>query len=196
MRLARVASLFVLILVVAGLWAENGDKPPRRKTEIATSGSARYPTWTITAYGLSPDKAEEVALNKARDQVRAYLAHLDPPVRWQPEARWIDENLVKTRTAPQQVASDDPLLDKAFERTLQVEVGPKQYREIVEHDRQECMEQRQLLLARILAAVVALLVAVVGYLRLDEATKGYYTLWLRLGALGLVGAVGAALLLA
>jgi hypothetical protein len=196
MRLARFASLCVLILVVAGLRAGGGEKRPRREAEIAMSGSARYPSWTITAYGVTPEKAEEVALNKASDQVRHYLAHLDPPVQWRPDGKWIDENLVKTRTAPKQVASDDPLLDKAFERTLQIEVGPKQYREIVEYDRQECMEQRQLLLARILAGVVALLVAAVGYLRLDEATKGYYTLWLRLAALGLVGAVGAALVLA
>jgi hypothetical protein len=37
---------------------------------------------------------------------------------------------------------------------------------------------------------------VVGYFRLEEATKGYYTAWLRLAAVGLVAAAVAGLLLA
>jgi hypothetical protein len=38
------------------------------------------------------------------------------------------------------------------------------------------------------------MVAVAGYFRLEEATKGYYTNLLRFAAFGLVAAVGIALL--
>jgi hypothetical protein len=38
---------------------------------------------------------------------------------------------------------------------------------------------------------VTICAAVAGYLRLDEATKGYYTNLLRLGSLAVIGTVGA-----
>jgi hypothetical protein len=195
MRLARFASCGIaLVLLVAGLCAA-GDRPAKQqKAVLLTSlGDSRYPTWKVTAYGETAEKADEQALEKARVVVCDYLRDQDPPVHWRPDARWVDDNLVKSRTPAEQKDFQEAGLGKAWERTLQVEVGAKQYREILEHDRQVSMEQRQLLLARILAGVVALLVAAVGYLRLDEATKGYYTLWLRLGALALVGAVAALL---
>ena len=45
-------------------------------------------------------------------------------------------------------------------------------------------------LGKVLAGMVALLGGVAGYFRLEEATKGYYTTWLRLGVAGLASAVG------
>ena len=47
------------------------------------------------------------------------------------------------------------------------------------------------LMVRVLAALVALLAAVACYLRLEDATKGYYTTLLRLAAVGFVALVGA-----
>jgi hypothetical protein len=193
MRLARFASLIALVLLAAGLRAATeGGAIPRAR--VSASGDAKYPTWTITAWGKTVQDGNEVALDSAREEVEDYLARQSPPVHWKPSRDWVDKNLVKTRH--QEVKNhDEPLLGDGYDVTLKLEVGPKQYREILENDRQERVQQRELLLARVLAGLVALLVAVVGYLRLDEATKGYYTLWLRLGALGLVGGVAAALLL-
>ena len=48
-----------------------------------------------------------------------------------------------------------------------------------------------ILLGKFLAGFVAFLVAVAGYFRLEEATKGYYTTWLRVGVLGFIAVVGA-----
>ena len=194
MRLARFASLVALILLVAGARAATeGAAVP--KPRVSAGGDPKYPSWTITAWGKTVQDGEEVALDRAREEVEDYLARQNPPVHWKPSRHWIDKNLVKTKPHQESKRFDDPLLGDGVNVTLTLEVGPKQYREILENDREERVQQRELLLARILAGVVALLVAVVGYLRLDEATKGYYTLWLRLGALGLVGGVAAALLL-
>jgi hypothetical protein len=55
------------------------------------------------------------------------------------------------------------------------------------------MVSRHLLLARVLGGVVCLLIVVGAYLRLEEATKGYYTRLLRLTAIGILIGVGAAL---
>ena len=57
--------------------------------------------------------------------------------------------------------------------------------------RQARAAQRQGLAAKGLAAVVAVLLAVAAYLRLEDATKGYYTALLRLVAVGFVALVGA-----
>jgi hypothetical protein len=58
-------------------------------------------------------------------------------------------------------------------------------------ERKEVSKERQTLLAKLLAGLLAGLVAVAGYLRLDEATKGYYTTWLRVASVALVATVGA-----
>jgi hypothetical protein len=55
------------------------------------------------------------------------------------------------------------------------------------------MHDRQLLLARLLAAAVAVLLVITGYLRLEHATRGYYTTLLRLAAVGIVAVVSAGL---
>jgi hypothetical protein len=197
MRLARFASLMALVLLAAGCAATQAKEKPRgpRGPEVVAGVEGDNPCWTVTAVGKTAQDADTVALNKAVRAVNEYLERQNPPIEWRPTPEWVNNNLVKSRVAPKEVDLEDPVLGKGFERTLKVEVGPHQRWEIREKDRGIRVRERQLVLARVLAGVVALLVAVVGYLRLDDATKGYYTLWLRLGTLGLLGGIGAALLL-
>ena len=74
---------------------------------------------------------------------------------------------------------------------LHVELAPQNYRKFLENDRQVRAQSRMKVLAKGLAGLVAILAAIAGYFRLEEATKGYYTAWLRLVTLGLVAAIGA-----
>src|SRR5262249_56683635 len=81
-----------------------------------------------------------------------------------------------------------------------VEVTQKDYAAIVkageqarEEARRTIVEHRQWWLAKILLGVVVFLGALSGYIRLEDATKGYYTGWLRLGLVGVLCAVGAGL---
>jgi len=50
-------------------------------------------------------------------------------------------------------------------------------------------EKRMVFLVKFLAGIVALLLTVCGYIRLDEWSKGYYTKWLRLVAIGCIATV-------
>jgi hypothetical protein len=52
--------------------------------------------------------------------------------------------------------------------------------------REDVVKWRLTLLAKVLAGAVVLLLVVGGYLRLEEATRGYFTTLLRLGAAGVV----------
>ena len=69
------------------------------------------------------------------------------------------------------------------------------YRDILQRDSQYRMDQRLLWAGAGLAGLVVLFGAIAGYIRLDEWSKGYYTWWLRLGALGFLGVAGAGLML-
>jgi hypothetical protein len=155
------------------------------------SADPKGPPWTITGRGDDQPSADETALEKARDRVIVYLRSQDPPIQWQPSLGYVQQNLVKDREQPKEV--DDPILGKVHERTLKVEVDAKHFREMVEMDRQDRMQERELLLAKVLGGILALLTAVFGYYKLDEVTKGYYTGWLRVAAIALIAAVGATL---
>lgn len=81
---------------------------------------------------------------------------------------------------------------------LRVEVSKFAHNEIQEQEQKYQRDQRenraasrQGVLVRILAGVVALLVAVTCYLRLEDATKGYYMTLLRVAAVTFVALVGA-----
>jgi hypothetical protein len=69
--------------------------------------------------------------------------------------------------------------------------------EMIKLDREYRTQLRMFQAGKVLAALVAVLAAVAGYFRLDELSKGYYTGWLRLAAIGFAGgAVGLLLLFA
>ena len=65
----------------------------------------------------------------------------------------------------------------------------KDIRQADDNKRVEVMRSRMIFMVKLLAGMVALFGTVCCYLRLDEWSKGYYTKWLRLAALGCAGAV-------
>ncbi len=65
----------------------------------------------------------------------------------------------------------------------------KEIRQWEDQKRLTLMRNRMGFLVKFLAGIVALLGTICGYLRLDELSKGYYTKWLRLAAVGCLGAV-------
>jgi hypothetical protein len=81
---------------------------------------------------------------------------------------------------------------------LRVEISQFARNEIQEQERQHQAKlrqdraaARQGVLVRVLAGLVALLAVIAAYLRLEDATKGYYTTLLRLAAVTFVVLVGA-----
>jgi len=96
-----------------------------------------------------------------------------------------NEEMREARNVP------DPLDKKVV--GFRVEVLSSDLQDIYRQEQVYRIGQRQLFLARLLALVVAGLAAIATYLRLDEATKGYYTTLLRVGSIALVAMVGAGL---
>ncbi len=119
---------------------------------------------------------------------------------------WTDRTPI---TVPGQQATGLSLQRKSDDATktiyrvlLRVEVSPKELEKIkdkeIEHQRALRLErarERQQILVRLLAGIVAVLIAVASYLRLEDATKGYYTTLLRVVAVAFVALVVAGLAL-
>ncbi len=221
MRLALIGSVIVLGVAVVGYHAARHTGPRRpcpppvaqvvHFDNACPAGAAdrRLPlppvaqavhfehhpkdqTWTVSGWGKTEADAEQVALDKACKEVNDFLQRQDPPVHWRPSRDFVDHNLVKERKPE---AKELPDLGQMYQATFEVRLEPKDYRDILEHDRQDRADQRHVLLGKVVLAILALLLAVFGYFRLEEMTRGYYTLWLRLGALALVGVAGALLLI-
>jgi len=96
----------------------------------------------------------------------------------------------------------DPIVGKMYRAAVRVDVSPfvrsefdAQERQFQESLRQHRATHRQKILACVVAGLVALLLAVAGYLRLEDATKGYYTRLLRAAAVAFVALVAAGIFL-
>jgi hypothetical protein len=94
--------------------------------------------------------------------------------------------------APRLKVADDL---KVRQVELDVAITSDDYRDIKEQDRRYTMDRRMLWVGGGLVGLVALFSAVVGFIRVDEWTKGYYTRLLWLGAFVFVSATGTAVVL-
>jgi hypothetical protein len=168
----------------------------------------------------SQEEAIDSALQIACDEITAYLREQKPTFVWKPDPNYVRERLLDDVPERSNNAANDwtrtdvkghnvLIKQSEFERgvadfyyqvRLRVLVNSKELEHMRELDKpvresmhRELVKHRQLWLGKILLGFVALLTAITGYIRLEDATKGYYTAWLRLGMVGVLCAVGAGL---
>jgi hypothetical protein len=140
--------------------------------------------------GFGP-RAEDLALEKARDWL-VENARLD----WTPDPEYLRrrglvhpiEPTAEDKASAHKVGDEEPV-------RLELAVTRDQAEDLYKVAREQRMVPRHLLVARILAAVLAVVLVAGGYLRLEEATRGYYTLLLRAAAVAVLVVVGAGLYL-
>jgi hypothetical protein len=138
---------------------------------------------------------EERALDDARKKLEKELTErLEPhgvPRSWKPAARQIDAMILETALKPV-VKNEPPYKDygKLYEAELRVDVSPERLASFTETYKHQLVQRRMVFLGGALAFVLTCLGAVSGFIRADEATKGYYTNRLRLLAAAGVGAAG------
>ena len=172
---------------------------------------------------MTRNTALDDALKKARDQVVAYLHEQKIGKEWSPKVIFIRDRMLADLKTDEVVGKDPKselhvfLIGdrfRAVEETRAVGEQGKETRRVwlkvainsdnwkqIQKENQLVIDQKRLritrarmeFLVKLLACVVALLATVCGYIRLDEWSKGYYTKWLRLAALGCIGAVAAVL---
>jgi hypothetical protein len=181
MRPANWFGLFLLCLIAGGV--QTSRSLARHAHRGAPGPKQVVLKQEFRGYGLTPKEAEANALERACEWLDAN-AHLG----WTPPPEFLREKgMVQFVGEPNEkefeVVKDFVEGGKTQVVTMQLEITSDQYREFLKQARQEHMTSRHLLLARVLGGVVCLLIVVGGYLRLEEATKGYYTRLLRLAAI-------------
>ncbi len=140
------------------------------------------------------DDARNDALENAANQLHVFLN--DRKIQWRPTADFIrSSKLVKKqedKVVKLDVADNRPEISppEMHQIVLQLTVTDADMKTIRQEDHKYRVEQRLWTAGRGLGGLVLLLGALAGYMRLDELTKGYFTLPLRLAAL-VLGVAGA-----
>jgi hypothetical protein len=198
--------------------AATGVAPPRNgssASSVEPSAEAAPPRWFRDArpapsfqgvltglqaikggLAITPERAEGDARKQFEQAVADWLARDGVPRDWTVPAPLLDRLVRARHTAP--VLRDDlgPELDDYkvwYETAYQAEFSPALKAEILAAYERDVVRGRLGLLAGVVAFVLACLAALAGYIRADEATKGYYTNRLRLVAAAGVGAAGVAI---
>jgi hypothetical protein len=149
----------------------------------------------IDGYGETALGAETVAQERAQQKVEEELSERFAATGWQPPADKVKTRYLLEKGVIRSVKTERVKVDGAerWRAIYHVEINNSYLSTLKEIAREQRMIERHFLLARVLAAVVVVLLAVFGYLRLEDATRGYYTRALRLGAVGLVVLAGLGL---
>lgn len=210
MRPAHLTRL--LLLGIAAVAALRAQSVSRAADPRSADGPA---SWVVEGEWMkNPDEAAQSALEKARDRVAEYVHGQKPPFAWEPDADYVRDHLLKDLAKDDKVDAvqaanffghqalveqkdfKDPQLGVMYKVRLKAAVGSSELREMRQKDqlahdqqRQVRVHERQTWAGKVLLGLVVLLAGAAGYYRLDEATKGYYTGWLRLAVASLVGAV-------
>jgi len=214
MRASVIVPLMLAALFGLGLRygsSHSGTSQPQRRgdrvaaqTPTAPKPSAKVevktPPWsgTVTGWPHKDEKdARNSALQKAGERVsECYLKTLNPPIDWVPTPDFIRDDkykIVTNESTERQTIKDDPNAPPMTSVTLNLEISDSTLKAIQEQDRHYRVEQRLWFLGRGLGGLVLLLGAIAGAIRLDEWTKGYFPLPLKLGLVVLAAAGAAAL---
>ncbi len=166
--------------------------PPASRTSSAKAPlavSTQSACSTVTGR-LSANRERAVA--DARRIMQDNLASwLDPdvPRSWAPPVRMLDAMVV----GKPRVRSIEKPYGEVFEATLTIDMSPQRRTALIEVYNRQLVERRLISLGGSLAFILICLAALSGYIRADEATKGYYTNRLRMLAAAGVGASGVIL---
>lgn len=148
-------------------------------------------SWEVEGSGSTVSDAEQQALEKVYGSVATYLHSRFPSLQWTPSTDFIREKLVKNLAKDE--TRDVPDLGRVERVHLTVQVTPDDQKLILEKDRAYRVEHRALWLGQMLAAALVVLATIAGYVRLDEASKGYYSGWLRLAGTAVVATAAVSL---
>jgi hypothetical protein len=162
-------------------------QPPRAKV---VRPAAPTPTPARTIVGLISAK-EGTAKDEARKALRREVVQwLDPevPGSWTPPARIVDSMILETRIRPVVKDYGEPVT--LYVAELKADFSPQRRFALIEAYNGELVRHRLATLGGLLAFILICLGVISGYIRADEATKGYYTNRLRMLAAAGVGAAG------
>jgi hypothetical protein len=188
----------MLWLLTNATWAfsqSQGDghsrerKPARATAKRVSEQNEPNQKWQAEAWAESEKDATNYALDKLASETADYLFE-HGLTDWRPDANDI-RSILKPNVVRDQKNFED--LGTLEHVTVTAELTPPALRKFQKEARQQRASGRMMGLGKGLGMLVVLLAALGGYFRLEEATKGYYTTWLRLTTLGFISAAATTL---
>ncbi len=141
----------------------------------------------FTGYGTSRTAAENNALDYGCHWLQEHGG-----LGWSPDPQYLrSHNMV--RFGEPEVKDFEAPMGAMKVVKMHLEITANQARDIQKQAQQQRMKERQKLSLLALIGGTCLLGVVGGYLRLEEATKGYYTRLLRIAAIGVLVVIVAGL---
>jgi len=189
------AMMCLASLATAGLTdSASADGPPRppkvRRVwtvkKDARPADPRSIREVKSALCATTERAEADIHRQLAADVSNWLADDGVARDWTPPKRLVDR-MIAGKIYVEPVSVKDLTV---FRATVAADFSPSRKHELVEMYRRQVGGRRLFTLGGILAFILACLAAVSGYIRADEATKGYYTNRLRMLAAAGVGAAG------
>jgi hypothetical protein len=145
----------------------------------------------VTAEGSSPQAARQEAIRIASERVTEYMRKRFPDFRYVPttkfmvEHRLVDDGNSEKKEPKGAIATSLTSPDEWTMHTLSIDLREPQVEQLLSEDRHERGVERLWEAGHVLSGLIVMLIAFVGYVRLDDWTKGYFSLPLKLGALTL-----------
>jgi hypothetical protein len=172
MRISTTLRLIALCLTVGSLSA----------TPLAARPPVPEPKKPLiheefTGYGKTESAAKNDALRLACDWLKKHIG-----LGWSPDRNYLITHNMVDFSKPQDKEFEPPM-DAMKVVKMQLDITDSQYRDIQKQAQQQRMKERQKQSLLVLLGAMGLLGVVGGYLRLEEATKGYYTRLLRIAAI-------------
>ncbi len=164
---------------------------PSARAEGATARAS----YQATGDGETPEGARAVALERAQQKVEEDLQERFARIGWQPPADRLTADYLLQKGVIQAEGTKEMKVngEPRYHAVYRVEINDSYLAGLQKTAQEQRMVARHWLLARALAGAVVLLLVVFGYLRLEDATRGYYTRLLRLAAVGVMVLAGLGL---
>jgi hypothetical protein len=155
-----------------------------RPTRIAVGDAGDTVRQVLGQVSATEERAKADARRQLVEEVRSWL---DPqvPMSWLPPGHLVDDLVVETRVTP-----EEKPYGTVYTAALDVAFDADRRGRLIEAYRADVVSDRILKLGAVFGFLLVCLASTSGYIRADEATKGYYTNRLRLAAAAAVGASG------
>jgi hypothetical protein len=186
-----LVALCVVASLVRSSLSHADARPPAPAGSAKAAGRPIAHKEDVQGKGQTPDEARTSAVERARYVIAAYLESEFGEAEYTPTAAYL--HAARIVPLPQDIDAKQVPADefgRTYKADVKVELTQEQVKEMRAQARQQRVEQRQHWMGLGLAGVMSLLLVAAGYLRLEEATKGYYTGLLRLSALGVLALAG------
>jgi hypothetical protein len=191
-------ALILALAMAAGLTdppdstGTRADATPAWKRQIDADGLPRHTNLVQSELWATRDEAANDAMDRAATAAREFVGQVDSRAiaAWDIPAWLVHDHLLRE---PPYVEEVDWTYGPMYRAHVLLDFSPEKRELLLSHWRESLTSRRLGQVGAGLGFAVLCLATLLGYLRLDDATKGYYTAWLRTGAVAVVGGSAAAL---